>query len=168
MMKTEMHWGGVGAGAGIFRAFLASAGLVMKADITLLSYHRLVHNTWISHCCALHTANVYCLCIYHLHPDSKNIWPTQGAETAECFIALWRYLDIITLGMMESSKILQATKGYTGSAVKVQHLGQEFCEIKFQPTRRPHAKSLILSCLLKVATEALMWCKKKKWSFYHP
>lgn len=36
MMKRETRWGGVGAGAGIFRAFLASTGLVMKADITLL------------------------------------------------------------------------------------------------------------------------------------
>lgn len=42
MMKTEKHWGGAGAGAGIFRAFLASAGLVLKAAITpLLSQTRL-------------------------------------------------------------------------------------------------------------------------------
>lgn len=60
MMKTEKHWGGAGAGAGIFRAFLASAGLVLKAAITLLSYHRLVYNVWISRRCTHHTANVYC------------------------------------------------------------------------------------------------------------
>lgn len=42
--------------------------------------------------------NVYCLCVYHLHRGSKNIWPTQGDETAECLITLRRYLDILTLG----------------------------------------------------------------------
>lgn len=104
-MKTEKHWGGAGAGAGIFRAFLVSAGLVMKAAITLLSYQTHDHNAWISCCCTLHTANVCCLCVYHLHPDSKNIWLTQGAETAACFIALRRSLDLSTHGKMGVSKI---------------------------------------------------------------